>query len=190
MKSQFRFRQCSQPFHYGACGRIVHHGAAYGRFRGMDGYIQRAYPALQDPLELCLPHIGQGYIVPHDERHAPVIVLYVQGTANALWHLVDKAEHAFVPAGLHPVHKAGFKAQPQGCVLSLFYGTALLLPLPQECELQLCTGGKGFVVYQIPHLFPVDGQQYVSGPHPRPLGRREPVYFCYGLPLKILFHHR
>ena len=78
MKLQIRLSKSFQLRNDFARMRILHHSAAYDRIAGMKRDIERAHPASNNAIELTLVKIGQRNIVAHDERHAPVVVLYVQ----------------------------------------------------------------------------------------------------------------
>ena len=72
---------------------------------------------INDPLHLVLGQVGQRDVVAEQKGQAAVVVLEIQRLAHAGRQLVDKAEDAFVAAGMLAVHQIGFKFQPQLFVL-------------------------------------------------------------------------
>ncbi|MPM63004.1 hypothetical protein SDC9_109882 [bioreactor metagenome] len=137
MERQFRLRKSLELIDDVPRVRVLHHFAADSGIARMQRNIQWANAAADDTIQLAFVQIRQGHVVPHDERHAPVVVLYVQARSTALWHLVDKAEHTVVLAGAHRAHQARGKRQSERLVVVLFerYGfplAALLLNIERQ----------------------------------------------------------
>ena len=106
MKLQSRFRKALELRKNLSRMRIFHHLAPHFGVAGMERNIQRADSAANDAIQLPLVQIGQGHIIPHHKRHAPVVILDVQAASAAFGHLVDEAKHAVIFTGAHFVHQA------------------------------------------------------------------------------------
>ena len=79
-------------------GVVPQHPGSNIGFRGVDRYIERRQPLIDDALEFGFGDIGQGEVVPEQERQAIVFVLDAQGPPRVAGILMDETEHAIVVA--------------------------------------------------------------------------------------------
>ena len=115
-----------------------------------------------NPLQITLPHIGKGHIIPLQKRQAGIIVLKIQRVPHPLWHLVDKAENAFVAAGLVFIHQAVFKLNAQIIFVFFFDLQFPFFPRPfADKDSKVFFVGEIFIVKYILDFMPIYGQQHI-----------------------------
>ena len=83
----------------------------------MNGNVHRADVHLNYPVDIALTQIGQRNIISKQKGKARVIVFKIERLPHAGRKLVDKTEHALVPAGMLLIHQIGCKFKPDRFIL-------------------------------------------------------------------------
>ena len=99
--------------------RIFHKLYAQRRVGCMDRNIDRRDAHLYNTVYIGIRQVGQGNIIAEQKRHAAVVILKIERIAHTGRHLIDETKHAFVFAGMLPVHQIRFKLQPDVVVFAL-----------------------------------------------------------------------
>ena len=68
---------------------------------------------IDDPVNIMIAHIGQRHIITLQKGQSGIVILKIQSIPHTRRHLVDKAEHALIPAGTVLIHKAVDKGNSQ-----------------------------------------------------------------------------
>ena len=166
-----RLREAPHDVHAAPGEAVAHHLYPQLRVGGVDGDVDGGDAQVDDALNLPGGEVGQGDVVAHEEAQALVVVLKVEGAAQALGHLVHKAEHAVVGAAVGVVHEVGLKAQAQ--LLALALADADGAPLAVRCLHQQGEAGVvgvEFVVQHVRNGLAVDLQQPLAAPQAQPMG--------------------
>ena len=79
-------------------GVVPQHPRSNMAFGGVDRYIERRQPLIDNALQFGFGDIGQGEVVPEQERQAIVFVLDTQGPPRVAGILMDETENAIVVA--------------------------------------------------------------------------------------------
>ena len=140
-----------------AGGRVTHETDTQLRIRRVNGNIQRAGMAGENPSKFCLAQVGQRDVVSHHQRQPPVVVLDVERLAHAGRHLVNEAKRAFVAAEARLAHQRGRKDKAKRLFFSLADGDftrRALRVLHGQHNAPLC--GEKLIIHLVQHRFAVD----------------------------------
>ena len=92
---------------------VVKHLTPKFRIRRLKRYIDRLQMIPDNPVNIVITHIGKRHIIPLKERKSGIIIFKIQCFTHIFWHLIDKAEDTFIPAGTVLIHQSLFKLNPQ-----------------------------------------------------------------------------
>ena len=138
---------------------VFHHGHAECRVHCVHRDIDGRNVHILDALHFFVAQVRQRDVVAEQKRKPLVVVLEIQRLAQALRHLVDKAEHALVAARVLFVDEIAFKIAAQRLVLALFHALVAQPARAHQRQLELRAGGVELIVQHVVDLVPVDGQQ-------------------------------
>ena len=132
--------------------------------------------AADDAVKLFFVHVGQGDKVAHHQGKTPVVILHVQGLAQARRHLGDKAERAVVVTGARAQRHAFPEMKPHGLHLVFPNGKPHRLAVPFQLDLQLTVGDQRLIVDLVNNILAVDAQKHIAGENSGPMGRRTAIH--------------
>ena len=99
---------------------VMKHSAAQFRICSMKRNVDRLQTISDNPLHIPVTHICQGNIISLEKRQPGIIIFKIQRIPHSRWHLINKAEDAFIPAGMILIHQALIKCNSQLFIRILF----------------------------------------------------------------------
>ena len=128
------FKQAVQLIHQLARKAVFHHCAAHFGVGSVYGNVQRRHVRFNNAVKIFVLHIGKGYKIAVQKRKAVIVITHIKPLAHTGYHLVYKAENAFIVTGCYLVEHGAFKLQPQVFIYIFGYLHFALI----ACGIQKC----------------------------------------------------
>ncbi|CDC73544.1 unknown [Candidatus Colimorpha enterica] len=166
---------------------VAEHFAAQLRVCGMDGDIHRGHLHFDDARDIVFVHVGQGYVVAHQEGEAGVVVLEVKRLSHSRRELVDEAENALIAAGALFVHEKRIELKPDIVVSRLFYRYFQKLGAAVDEQAHPRFGDIIPVIEDVVYVLSVDTDKVISALYSRDIGgrARQDVFYKYHFPFLL-----
>ena len=168
--------KAAKVFHDAVGMDVVQHLFAQFAVGRLHRDIQRAGVALDHAIHFLRRQVGQRHKIARHQREPPIVVAHIEAGTHARRHLLDKAEHAVVRAGLRAAHQGGFERQPERLLdelVNVHRARLAVVILQQHFQRRTC--GEILIIDQIEHRRSVDGNERFPFPDAAARGKRTGV---------------
>ena len=168
--------KAAKMFHDAVGMDVVQHLFAQFAVGRLHRDIQRAGVALDHAIHFLRRQVGQRHKIARHQRKPPIVVAHIEAGTHARRHLLNKAEHAVVRAGLRAAHQGGFERQPERLLdelVNMHRARLAVVILQQHFQRRTC--GEILIIDQIEHRRSVDGNERLPFPDAAARGKRTGV---------------